>query len=270
MSSIRENIAVAQREAEEYLHTWKAERDTIQSLFDKELQKLDHDNRVNIANVEEDFHKNMRVVASCGHMQSADLMEQLIIDKKALRLKELQDNHTDQQARIRRHYNRRLLEHAEAFTEEVMQRLAPIAARHNPREVPLPARLPPSENHQAENHPIQMTMPLYHRQPLGSNVKTSQPVFSEHVRQSAPPPGFYGREYVQPSPNAAQPRSFHETDYVRQPHQRKPLHNEYATPTGPGPERQQQPQQQPQPQPQPQHNRNHNRTHSHSQGGLSP
>ncbi|KAB5566240.1 hypothetical protein GE09DRAFT_1106008 [Coniochaeta sp. 2T2.1] len=260
MSSIRDNIAVAQREAEEYLHTWKAERDTIQSLFDKELQKLDHDNRVNIANIEEDFHKNMRVVASCGHIQSADLMEQLVIDKKALRLKELQDNHTDQQARIRRHYNRRLLEHAEAFTEEVMQRLAPIAARHNAnpqREVPSPARLPPSDNHQPENHPIQMTMPFYHRQPLGSNVKTNQPVFSEHVRQPAPPPGFYGREFAaQPSPNAGQPRSFHEADYVRQPHQRRPLHNEYATPSGPDPERQQQPppqpQQQPQQQPQPQ------------------
>ena len=122
---------MAQREAEEYLHTWKAERDTIQSLFDKELQKLDYDNRLNAANVEEEFNKNMRVVSSCGHIQSADLMEQLVIDKKALRLKELQDNYTEQQARIRRHYNKRLLGHAEAFTDEVMSRLTPIAAARN-------------------------------------------------------------------------------------------------------------------------------------------
>ncbi|OIW24660.1 hypothetical protein CONLIGDRAFT_102221 [Coniochaeta ligniaria NRRL 30616] len=222
MASMGDQISLeAQRQVEAYYFEWKAGREQLQAQCEAAEKKEDFEYRKAIESVEAEFQRNMRVVEA-GGPQSLDMLQQVMVDKRSLKLKALEKDYRETRTKMQNHFDKQLLEHTEKFSKGILDKMTPVANYNAPQLSTLSASRLPSSAAQPT------TSPFYPSQTLGSNTDSRFSV-PDHGRHPPQPAQFHGGDYARYN---AQLRSFREGDYARHSSQPK-LHDEYSTPVGP-------------------------------------
>lgn len=211
MAATRDNTVEVQRQVEAYYFDWRAGRDQLQSQYDAAEKKEEFEYRKAKESVEAEFQRNMQVVEA-GGPPSKEMLQQVMIDKRSLKLKVVENDYRETRSKMQAHFDKQLLEHTEKFSQGILEKLNPAAKYKTPQPSTLSAGRMPSSSAQPT------TVPFYPSQVLPSNGESR---FSVPERSRHP---LYARYDTQPRP-------FGETDYARHSSQPR-LHEEYSTPVG--------------------------------------
>lgn len=129
MSSTREHILAleAQRQTERFYIEWRARRDQLQSEYDAEVKNEEYTTSKAIAAVEAEFHRNMQVAAANGP-QTVAMVEEVMVTRKDLKIKDLENRLRETRAKLQVHYEKQLLDHTAKFSDAIMDKLKPLGA----------------------------------------------------------------------------------------------------------------------------------------------
>ncbi len=126
MASTRDQILESQRQAEAYFFEWRAGREQLQSQYEAAEKKEEFEYRKASDLVEAEFQRNMRV-AEAGGPQSLDMLQQVMVDKRNLKLKALENDYRETRAKMQNHFEKQLLEHTEKFSQGIIDKMTAVA-----------------------------------------------------------------------------------------------------------------------------------------------
>lgn len=124
-----------QRQVEAYYFDWRAGRDQLQSQYDAAEKKEEFEYRKAIESVEAEFQRNMQVVEA-GGPQSMEMLQQVMIDKRSLKLKVVENDYRETRSKMQAHFDKQLLEHTEKFSQGILEKLTPVAKYNTVSLVP--------------------------------------------------------------------------------------------------------------------------------------
>jgi hypothetical protein len=141
MASPREALQEPAHKAEQWYLDWRARRDQMQSDHNADIRMAESTTRQAINAVEAEYHRDMEIIAVSGR-ESISLVEEHMIEKKNLKIKDLQEQLQENLHRMQRHFDKLLLKHTEEFSDFMMDRIkaaAPYIGVSGIMQMPCPA-----------------------------------------------------------------------------------------------------------------------------------
>jgi hypothetical protein len=129
MAAMRDQILEAQRQAEAFFFDWRAGRENLQSQYEAAEKKEEFDYRKAIESVEAEFQQNMGVVEA-GGPQSLDMLQQVVVEKRNLKLKVLENDYRETRSKMQTLFEKQLLEHTERFSKGIIDKMT-VVAKYN-------------------------------------------------------------------------------------------------------------------------------------------